>query len=49
MANEERINEEMLSVQNHPEDIGGYYKFDKKKVTSVMRPSKVFNMIIDNI
>jgi isocitrate dehydrogenase len=49
MANEERINEEMLSVQNHPEDIGGYYKFDKEKVTSVMRPSKVFNMIIDNI
>ena len=49
MANEAKINEEMLSVQNHPEDIGGYYKFDKEKVTSVMRPSKVFNMIIDNI
>jgi isocitrate dehydrogenase len=46
---EETINQEMLSVQKQAVDIGGYYKSDFAKVSAVMRPSKTFNDIIDNI
>lgn len=46
---EETINQELLSVQKQAVDIGGYYKSDFEKVSAVMRPSKTFNEIIDNI
>lgn len=41
--NEKTINEELLAVQGHPADIGGYYRPDEEKVSSVMRPSKTLN------
>jgi isocitrate dehydrogenase len=40
---EPKINEELLSVQGHSVDLGGYYRFDPEKVSEVMRPSKTFN------
>ncbi|MCK5523996.1 MAG: NADP-dependent isocitrate dehydrogenase [Thiomargarita sp.] len=45
--NEERISQELLSVQGKPVDIGGYYKPDLEKVSAVMRPSMTFNAIIE--
>ncbi len=40
---EQAINDELLSVQGSPADIGGYYRPDEGKVTAVMRPSKTLN------
>ena len=42
-ANEATINEELLGVQGHPADIGGYYRPDADKAAAVMRPSATFN------
>ena len=47
-ANEARINEELLSVQGKPADIGGYYAPDPVKTAAVMRPSATLNEAIDN-
>lgn len=47
--NEETINQELLSVQKQAVDLGGYYKPDFENVSAVMRPSKTFNDVIDNI
>ncbi|MEJ8837233.1 NADP-dependent isocitrate dehydrogenase [Ramlibacter sp. AN1133] len=41
--NEQKIVDELNSVQGKPVDIGGYYFPDRKKVTAVMRPSATFN------
>ena len=41
--NEDAINEELLSVQGSPADIGGYYQPDDAKAGAVMRPSKTLN------
>ncbi len=46
-ANKEKIVSDLISVQGKPVDIGGYYLPDDKKATAVMRPSTVFNKIID--
>jgi isocitrate dehydrogenase len=46
-ADETTINEELLAVQGSPVDIGGYYRPDREKATSVMRPSKTLNGILD--
>lgn len=48
-SNEETIVNEMISVQGKPVDLGGYYFLDDKKTAEVMRPSKVFNKIIDEM
>lgn len=48
-SNEEKIVEELLSVQGKPVDLGGYYKLEQDKVNAVMRPSSTFNNIIDAI
>ena len=48
-ANEEKIVSDLISVQGKPVDIGGYYLPDDKKATAVMRPSAVFNKIIDEM
>jgi isocitrate dehydrogenase len=40
---EQQINEELIGVQGHPVDIGGYYRPDDAKVDAVMRPSKTLN------
>jgi isocitrate dehydrogenase len=42
-ADEQRIVEELVAVQGHPADIGGYYRPDEAKASTVMRPSTTFN------
>jgi len=34
---------ELLAVQGHPADVGGYYRPDDAKASAVMRPSATFN------
>jgi isocitrate dehydrogenase len=48
-ADESVIVDELNAVQGDPVDIGGYYYPDAEKVTAAMRPSPVFNGIIDAI
>ncbi|XUL86419.1 NADP-dependent isocitrate dehydrogenase [Streptomyces galilaeus] len=40
---EQQIIEELLAVQGHPADIGGYYQPDPAKAAKVMRPSTTWN------
>jgi isocitrate dehydrogenase len=47
--NEEKIVSDLIAVQGKPADIGGYYLPDDKKTFAVMRPSAVFNKIIDEM
>jgi isocitrate dehydrogenase len=44
--NEAKIAQELLEVQGHPVDLGGYYKPDDEKANAVMRPSQTFNDIL---
>ncbi len=48
-ANEEKIVNDLISVQGKPVDLGGYYVTDVKKTADVMRPSSTFNKIIDEM
>lgn len=48
-ANEAAIAAELLTVQGHPVDIGGYYRPDGDKTTAAMRPSKTFNRILASL
>jgi isocitrate dehydrogenase len=48
-SNEERIVNELISVQGKPADVGGYYLPDEKKANEVMRPSATLNKIIDEM
>jgi isocitrate dehydrogenase len=48
-ANESKIAEELLAAQGEPMDIGGYYLPDDEKTEKAMRPSAVFNTIIDSM
>ncbi|HEX4686627.1 MAG TPA: NADP-dependent isocitrate dehydrogenase [Nocardioides sp.] len=41
--NEHTINDELIAVQGHPVDLGGYYRPDPVKTSAVMRPSQTFN------
>ena len=41
------ITDELLAVQGHPVDMGGYYHPDDVKVEAAMRPSATLNSIID--
>ena len=43
------IEQELLNAQGSPQDIGGYYLPDAKKVAGAMRPSSTFNSILDRI
>lgn len=45
-AAEPRIVEELLAVQGHPVDIGGYYQPDDSLATAALRPSATFNTIL---
>lgn len=47
--NEEHILKDLIDVQGRSVDIGGYYKPDDMKANAVMRPSKIFNDIVDSI
>ena len=42
-ANEQKISDELISVQGHKVEIGGYYRPDEKLTSAVMRPSATFN------
>ncbi|MEV5002839.1 NADP-dependent isocitrate dehydrogenase [Nocardioides sp. LML1-1-1.1] len=42
-ANEATIAEELIAVQGKPADIGGYYRPDGEKTSTVMRPSATLN------
>jgi isocitrate dehydrogenase len=44
--NEQTIVDELLAVQGHPVDIGGYYQPDPALAEAVMRPSATFNEAI---
>ncbi|VAW99346.1 Isocitrate dehydrogenase [NADP]; Monomeric isocitrate dehydrogenase [NADP] [hydrothermal vent metagenome] len=47
--NENRIIDELTSVQGKAVELGGYYLPDQEKVAAVMRPGETFNLIIDEI
>ena len=47
--NEEKIIEELLSIEGKEQDIGGYYHPDDAKAEAAMRPSATLNAIIDAI
>ncbi len=46
-AHEDAIAGELLAIQGKAVDIGGYYSPDPVKTTAIMRPSALFNQIID--
>lgn len=45
--NEEQIVKDLLECQGPPCDVGGYYKTDPVKAEIAMRPSKIFNDLMD--
>jgi isocitrate dehydrogenase len=47
--NEDRIVDELNSVQGVAVDIGGYYRPDRARTSAAMRPSDTFNSILDTI
>ena len=47
--NEEKIVEELLSVEGKEQDIGGYYQPDDELASKAMRPSETLNSIINSI
>ena len=47
--NEATINKEMIDDQGRPVDIKGYYEPTESLVYNVMRPSKTFNTILENL
>jgi isocitrate dehydrogenase len=48
-ADQEAIDAELLAVQGHPADIGGYYRPDVERATAVMRPSATFNAALETL
>lgn len=46
---EQTIVDELVAVQGHPVDIGGYYRPDVAKVRAVMTPSTTLNAIITDL
>jgi isocitrate dehydrogenase len=46
--NEATINEQLLAAQGQAVDLGGYYMPGTEKSSTVMRPSAVFNGLIDS-
>lgn len=48
-SNEKTIRAEFNTAQGVKVDVGGYYKFDDGLAESIMRPSKSFNAIIEQI
>jgi len=43
------IDAELIAVQGHPVDIGGYYRPEVSKAAEVMRPSTAFNEILSGV
>ena len=48
-ANEPKIVAELLAVQGHPVDIGGYYQPDPAKANAALRPSATLNGILAGV
>ncbi len=48
-SNEDEIYAEFIKEQGKSVDLGGYYKFDDEKAEAVMKSSKTFNAIIENV
>ncbi len=48
IKNENKIAEELISVQGNAVNLDGYFKPDDKRAENVMRPSKTLNSIIDS-
>jgi len=48
-GNENKIVEELNSVQGKAADIGGYYRPNKELTAKVMRPSATLNTVIDSL
>jgi len=48
-SNETAILTELNAAQGKPVDLGGYYHPDFKKVNAAMRPSEIFNTVLDSI
>merc|ERR1712062_790430 len=46
-ANEEQISKELIDCQGPAVDIGGYYRVDQDLADKAMRPSKIFNDLMD--
>merc|ERR1719334_1495499 len=46
-ANQESISRELIECQGKPMDVGGYYNPNDDKATQAMRPSSLFNQLID--
>jgi isocitrate dehydrogenase len=45
-ASESAIVAELLAVQGHPADVGGYYRPDSARASAALRPSATFNAIL---
>jgi isocitrate dehydrogenase len=48
-SQEQAIVDELLGVQGHSVEIGGYYHPDEEKTFAVMRPSATLNSVIDSL
>ncbi len=48
-ANEQKIVDELNSIQGSPVDIGGYYRLDAKKASEAMRPSATLNQALSEL
>ncbi|GAA4712725.1 NADP-dependent isocitrate dehydrogenase [Nocardioides conyzicola] len=49
VADEKAIVDELIAVQGHPADIGGYYRPDDAKADAVMRPSATLNAALASL
>lgn len=49
LANEAKIDAELVGSQGKPQDTDGYYKPVFEKASAVMRPSATFNAILAKI
>jgi isocitrate dehydrogenase len=49
VSESEAIDAELIGVQGHPVDIGGYYRPDPARASAVMRPSATFNAILASL
>src|SRR5690625_3496968 len=47
--NLDAIAQELIDIQGQPADLGGYYWFDESKAEEVMRPSSVYNEILESL
>ncbi|HQK32987.1 MAG TPA: NADP-dependent isocitrate dehydrogenase, partial [Phycicoccus sp.] len=45
----EAIDAELIGVQGHSVDIGGYYRPDDAKASEIMRPSTAFNEVLASL